>query len=134
MCVPFIRLGQIARWVGMLMHCPPKDIVSCAKGIPPKHEANIVTILMRERNVPLECAVSSAGTLVKQSVDAFVVTAEALLLVPDFAADHEVRRYLRGLREWIAGFVNWLYETQLFVGEKGNEVRAFGWVFIPVSP
>ncbi|KAF8435388.1 terpenoid synthase [Boletus edulis BED1] len=111
-----------------------EDIVSCAKGLPRKHEANIVTILMRERNVPLECAVSAAGMLVKQSVEAFLATEEALLLVPDFAADHEVRRYLRGVRDWIAGSVNWLYETQLFLGEKGNEVRAFGWVFIPVPP
>lgn len=114
--------------------CLVKDIVSCAKGIPSKHEANIVTVLMRERNVPLECAVSSAGVLVKQSVDAFVATEEALLSVSEFAADHEVRRYLRGLRDWIAGFVNWLYETELYLGEKGNEVRAFGWVFVPVSP
>jgi len=111
-----------------------EDIVSCAKGVPAKDEANIVTILMKERNIPLECAVSAAGTLVKQSVEAFVATAEALLSVPDFAADYEVRQYLRGLRDWIAGFVNWLYETQLFLGERGNEVRAFGWVFIPVPP
>lgn len=104
----------------------------CAKGIPPKNVANIVTILMKERNAPLESAVSAAGALVRQSVEAFVATEEAVLSVPDFAADHEIRRYLRGLRDWIAGFVNWLYETQLFLGEKGNEVRAFGWVFIPV--
>lgn len=89
---------------------------------------------MRERNARFECAVSSAGMLVKQSVDAFVATEEALLSVPEFAADGEVRRYLRGLHDWLAGFVNWLYETQLFLGDKGNEVRAFGWVFIPVSP
>lgn len=121
-------------WGWLLIDVPKKEIMSCAKGAPPKDEANIVTILMRERNVPLECAVSAAGTLVKQSVEAFVATEEALLSVPEFAADHEVRRYLRGLREWIAGFVNWLYETQLFLGEKGSEVRAFGWVFIPVPP
>lgn len=72
--------------------------------------------------------------LVKQSVEAFLATEEALLSVPEFAADHEIRRYLRGLRDWIAGFVNWLYETQLFLGEKGNEVRTFGWVFIPAPP
>jgi len=126
----FVRLHDhacdIASW--------SEDIISCAKGVPPKHEANIVRILMTERNVPLECAVSAAGALVKQSVNAFVTTEEAVLSVPDFATDHEVRRYLRGLREWIAGFVNWLYETRLFLGEKGNEVRAFGWVFVPVEP
>lgn len=112
---------------------PPKDIVLCAKGVPRTNEANIVTILMRERNVPLECAISAAGTLVRQSVEAFVTTEDTLLSVPDFAADHEVRQHLRGLRDWIAGFVNWLYETQLFLGEKGIEVRTFGWVFIPVT-
>ncbi|KAN0077982.1 Isoprenoid synthase domain containing protein [Tylopilus felleus] len=110
-----------------------EDIVLCAKGVPRTNEANIVTILMRERNVPLECAISAAGTLVRQSVEAFVTTEDTLLSVPDFAADHEVRQHLRGLRDWIAGFVNWLYETQLFLGEKGIEVRTFGWVFIPVT-
>ncbi|KAF9222155.1 terpenoid synthase [Gyrodon lividus] len=110
-----------------------EDIVSCAKGISPAYRANIVTILMKERNASLEGALTSAGTLVKQSVDAFVGIEEALLAIPGLSADRETQRYLQGLRDWIAGYVNWLYETQLFLGEKGSEVRTFGWVFVPVS-
>ncbi|KAF9236127.1 isoprenoid synthase domain-containing protein [Melanogaster broomeanus] len=94
--------------------------------------SNIVTILMKERNASLESALTSAGTLVKQSVDAFVMTEETLLSSLDLCAGREARRYIQGLRDWVAGFVNWLYETELFLGEKGNEVRMFGWVFVPV--
>ncbi|KAG1722344.1 hypothetical protein EDB19DRAFT_1768126 [Suillus lakei] len=43
------------------------------------------------------------------------------------------RRYVRGSRNCIAGSVNWLYETERYpsCGTKGNEVRAFGWAFVP---
>ncbi|KAG9312389.1 isoprenoid synthase domain-containing protein [Chiua virens] len=75
----FMRLKECACDIAVWS----EDILSCAKGIPAPHEANLVTILMRERNVSLECAVSTAGTLVRQSVDAFVATEDALLSVPE---------------------------------------------------
>lgn len=42
----------------------------------------------------------------------------------------EVERYVRGLRSLIAGTVNWVYETEIYFGKKGEEVRTFGWVFL----
>ncbi|KAF8836489.1 terpenoid synthase [Paxillus ammoniavirescens] len=111
-----------------------EDIVSCAKGISSAHRANIVTVLMKERNSSLDSALVSAGALVKHSVDAFLMLEESLLAMPGVGTDREAQRYMQSLRDWIAGFVNWLYETQLFLGEKGSEVRTFGWVFVPISP
>jgi hypothetical protein len=45
-----------------------------------------------------------------------------------------VRLYVQGLRDCVVGSINWAYETELYFGQKGEEVRAFGWVFlIPVK-
>ncbi|KAJ7140085.1 isoprenoid synthase domain-containing protein [Mycena crocata] len=38
--------------------------------------------------------------------------------------------YLAGLKDVIVGTLNWGYETELYLGLKGDEVRQFGWVFL----
>ncbi|KAG1840018.1 isoprenoid synthase domain-containing protein [Suillus tomentosus] len=107
-----------------------EDAISCAKGMTPSSRINIVTVLMKDRNCSFGSALAYVGTLVKQSADGFLATER------QFAAcavmDDDTRRYVRGLRDCIAGSVNWLYETERYLGTKGNEVRAFGWVFVPV--
>ncbi|KAF7305466.1 hypothetical protein HMN09_00799300 [Mycena chlorophos] len=44
--------------------------------------------------------------------------------------DDETRLYVRGLQDCIAGSLNWAYETELFFGTKGDDVRQYGWVFL----
>ena len=41
-----------------------------------------------------------------------------------------VQNYITRLKDCIVGTVNWLYETELYFGKKGSEIRTFGWVFI----
>ena len=41
----------------------------------------------------------------------------------------QVKRYIQALKDCIVGSTHWLYETELFFGKKGAEVRTFGWVF-----
>ena len=41
-----------------------------------------------------------------------------------------VQNYITRLKDCIVGRVNWLYETELYFGKKGSEIRTFGWVFI----
>jgi len=41
----------------------------------------------------------------------------------------QVKRYIQALKDCIIGSTHWLYETELFFGKKGAEVRTFGWVF-----
>ena len=41
-----------------------------------------------------------------------------------------VRNYITRLKDCIVGTINWLYETELYFGKKGSEIRTFGWVFI----
>ena len=47
-----------------------------------------------------------------------------------------VQNYITRLKDCIVGRVNWLYETELYFGKKGSEIRTFGWVFInnPIIP
>ncbi|KAF8639374.1 hypothetical protein AX17_001530 [Amanita inopinata Kibby_2008] len=38
--------------------------------------------------------------------------------------------YTQLLRDYISGTIYWFYETELYFGTKGEEVKAFGWVFL----
>ena len=38
--------------------------------------------------------------------------------------------YIQILRDYISGNVHWFYETELYFGTKGEEVKAFGWIFL----
>ncbi|KAG5643456.1 hypothetical protein DXG03_000888 [Asterophora parasitica] len=46
----------------------------------------------------------------------------------DLASD--LPSYVRTLRDCIVGTINWAYETELYFGRKGEEIRTFGWVFL----
>jgi hypothetical protein len=94
----------------------------------PSSQLNIVTILMKDRKCSFGSALAYVGTLVKQCVDAFLAT--DCRFAACTVMDDDTRRYVRGLRDCIAGSVNWLYETERYLGTKGNEFRAFGWVFV----
>ena len=48
----------------------------------------------------------------------------------DEAAYNDVKLYIQGLKDCIVGALNWSYEAELFFGDKGEEVRTFGWVFL----
>ena len=88
---------------------------------------------MKERNYSFGGALSYVGILVKQSAEAFLSTERELAACVDpILKNDDTKRYVHGLRDCIAGTVNWLYETERYLGTKGNEVRSFGWVFVPV--
>jgi hypothetical protein len=130
-----------------------QDIVSYHLDRPRGNKHNLVAILISENGYSIQNAVMSAATLVKQSIDAFLAT-EMLLLPPpssvccvassrtrrrsskspiptwDPKTERDVRLYVRSLRDCIAGFINWMYETEMFFGGNGSEVRSFGWVFL----
>ncbi|KAF6745643.1 hypothetical protein DFP72DRAFT_1051248 [Ephemerocybe angulata] len=42
----------------------------------------------------------------------------------------EVAKYVRAMKDWIMGSIHWGYETEVYFGVKGDEVRSFGWVFL----
>ncbi|KAJ8522795.1 hypothetical protein ONZ45_g680 [Pleurotus djamor] len=45
----------------------------------------------------------------------------------------EVRSYVNGMRDCAVGYLNWMYETEVYFGKLGEEVRATGWTFLPTS-
>ena len=38
--------------------------------------------------------------------------------------------YVQSLRDCVVGTINWAYETELYFGKKGEEIRSFGWIFL----
>lgn len=42
----------------------------------------------------------------------------------------DVTSYVQALRDCIVGTINWAYETELYFGKKGEEIRTFGWIFL----
>ena len=102
-----------------------QDIASYAQH---PRTGNLVTVVMNERRYTTQGAVHFAGNMVKDTLCNFL---ENETLVPVFGDwDEDVRAYIRGLRDCIVGCVHWLYETDRFFGETGEDVRSSGWVFV----
>ncbi|KAJ7102908.1 isoprenoid synthase domain-containing protein [Mycena epipterygia] len=113
---------------------------------------NIVSIIRADRGVSVQVAINAAFALVEQSFQNFLAAESTLFLGQDPApsarlwsplsrmqppvqrelpADSKI--YLHGLKDCIVGTLNWSYETELYFGSKGDEVRQFGWVFLRVK-
>ena len=120
---------------------------------------NIVSIIRAETGVSVQSAINSAFGLIDTSFRSFLSAESTLFLAepnripvppawswnplrrkeppkatvapPQVSADSEL--YLRGLKDCIVGTINWSYETELYFGSKGDEVRRFGWVFLKLK-
>ncbi|KAJ6558301.1 hypothetical protein B0H19DRAFT_1070826 [Mycena capillaripes] len=119
---------------------------------------NIVSIVQAERGVSIQGAINYAFSLIDQSFRNFIA-AEAALVVdepvlnqatPGWAwnplsrkqasavtlehvtSTDDSRLYLHGLKDCVVGTLNWSYETELYFGSKGDEIRQFGWLFLKV--
>ncbi|KIM43971.1 hypothetical protein M413DRAFT_443041 [Hebeloma cylindrosporum] len=122
---------------------------------------NLVAILMLHKNLSVQGAMNLCGNMVKDSFISFSSFERALLalfdpdgslkfpvfswmwksIMPDASSVEEaetmlkiVKRYIQALKDYIIGIINWVYETELFFGKRGGEIRAFGWVFADQSP
>ncbi|KAJ6577928.1 isoprenoid synthase domain-containing protein [Mycena capillaripes] len=119
---------------------------------------NIVSIVGAEKGLSVQGAINHSFSLIDQSLHKFLAAESALSLeqpiprtttsmwmwnplsrkelsnttpqqVP-LSADSKL--YLRGLKDCIVGTLNWVYETELYFGSKGDEIRQFGWVFLKI--
>jgi len=119
---------------------------------------NLVAILMHHKNLSLQGAVNLAGNMIKDAFATFCCLERSLLesvstkktiglpilswIWTSFAPTNSyagtfsnetltiVQDYITRLKDYIVGTINWLYETELYFGKKGSEIRTFGWVFI----
>jgi hypothetical protein len=120
---------------------------------------------MFHKNLSIQGAMNLSGNMIKDAFASFCSTENSILnsleprsslnlpilswvwtsFAPDSVSSPEeaeaisesVRRYIRALKDCIVGTVHWAYETELFFGKKGGEIRTFGWVFVdhvPVIP
>ncbi|KAF5375474.1 hypothetical protein D9757_009970 [Collybiopsis confluens] len=88
-------------------------------------EYNMLTILMKYHGHTLQSASNHVGDLCHQATKSFVETSKNL---PSWGPeiDDMVRRYIKGLEDWIIGAirsVHWSFETQRYFGNKGLEVK-----------
>ena len=122
---------------------------------------NLVAILMVHKNLSVQGAMNLCGNMIKEAFLSFSSFEQALLalfdpesslklpvlswmwksIVPDAMSGEEaaamlqiVKRYIQALKDYIVGIINWVYETELFFGKRGGEIRGFGWVFADQIP
>jgi len=116
---------------------------------------------MLHKNLSVQGAMNLCGNMIKDAFTSFSSFEHALLtlfdperslklpvlswmwksIVPDAMSGEEaaamlkiVKRYIQALKDYIIGSINWVYETELFFGKRGGEIRAFGWVFVDQIP
>ncbi|OCH87016.1 terpenoid synthase [Obba rivulosa] len=107
------------------------DVASYAQKQARGDRHNLVAVLMEEKRLTAQGASDAAGALIKDMMDMFHANEQTLLSEHAVRLNPDVRRYVQGLRDWIVGFMHWIYNTERFFGESAEEVRAFGWVFLP---
>ena len=134
-----------------------KDVTSYQFDLAKGNRHNLVAILMHQKNISLQGAVNLAGNMIKHAFATFCSLEHSLIesVEPKKGSiglpilswvwtsgnnnssetvSNEtltaVQNYITRLKDCIVGTVNWLYETELYFGKKGSEIRTFGWVFI----
>lgn len=136
--------------------------VASYHAFPNAHSYNLITILMTHNHLSIQGAMHLAGNMIKDAFTSFSALEEHLLnsiqprpIIPPFllsllkwnrggssedvnndeigARTADLRRYIQALKDCIVGSIHWIYETELFFGKRGGEVRTFGWVFANIS-
>lgn len=90
--------------------CWSNDIFSLEKELARGDVNNLVLVVERAERIPLQEAVDQVGAMVSSAVEIFEQVERAL---PTFPADLEeaVQHYLRMLRGWMRGNLDWSIET-----------------------
>lgn len=83
---------------------------------------NMVVILMELREIGVQEAVDDVAEQCEALVKRFEETKG---LLPSFGKDLDplVTIYIEGLQHWIAGFLNWCFETERYFGKEAPDVQ-----------
>ncbi|PPQ90350.1 hypothetical protein CVT25_007752 [Psilocybe cyanescens] len=121
---------------------------------------NLVAVLMYHNSLSVQGAMNQSGIMIKQAFSSFCSAERSILDSLDRqksskapilswvwmtlasegvpaeaeAISETIRRYIRALKDCISAVIHWAYETELFFGKKGGEIRTFGWVFVDQVP
>jgi 5-epi-alpha-selinene synthase len=93
--------------------CWSNDIFSLEKELARRDVNNLVIVLQQAERLTLQESVDQVHEMINAQVRLFEETERQL---PSFgsALDHDVERYVRGLRAWIRGNMDWAAETPRF--------------------
>jgi hypothetical protein len=83
----------------------------------------MITVVMRQEGIDLQAAFDFVGDMCKRSIDRFSENLESL---PSWGPeiDSQVRIYAHGLASWIAGSLDWSFESERYFGKDGLRVKA----------
>ncbi|KAG1761096.1 isoprenoid synthase domain-containing protein [Suillus occidentalis] len=83
---------------------------------------NMISVVMHEECLNIQCAVDFVGELCKQSIDRFN---ENRGLIPSWGPkiDKDVAIYIDGLAAWIVGSLHWSFDTTRYFQNSGREVK-----------
>jgi hypothetical protein len=86
------------------------DIISLEKELRAGDVHNLVIVLQHEHQLSVQAAVNQAARLFNARMQGYIELEERM---PSFGAeiDEPLRRYLRGLRSWVRGNMDWSFET-----------------------
>ncbi len=83
---------------------------------------NIVTVLMREKNIDLQAASDLVGEHFRVLMDRFMETKTRL---PSYGSgvDSAVAQYVAAMEHWVIGNLEWSFESQRYFGSEHRRVR-----------
>lgn len=102
--------------------CTRQDIVSYNGEQVRGETRNMVIILMELHGMDVQEAVDHVADRCEALVKRFEASKE---LVPSFGEDLDplVTIYVEGLQYWIAGFLNWCFETERYFGKEAPDIQ-----------
>ncbi|KAI0635720.1 terpenoid synthase [Trametes polyzona] len=111
-------------WAAADMVCWSNDVYSYNMEQAKGHTGNnIVTVLMRAKNIGLQDAADFVGEHFAVLMSRFVAAKKAL---PSFGApglDDAVAKYVAALEHWVVGNLEWSFESQRYFGAAHTRVR-----------
>ncbi|KAJ3756329.1 isoprenoid synthase domain-containing protein [Lentinula raphanica] len=119
-----------AYWAAADMVCWANDVYSYdmeqSKGL---EGNNIVTVLMKEKNLDLQGASDYVGSYFKILMDRYL---DARKCLPTWGpeVDAGVALYLDATAHWVRGNLDWSFETQRYFGARYLEVKETGIVHL----
>lgn len=83
---------------------------------------NIVTVLMREKNIGLQAASDLIGAHFEALMKRFMDTKK---LLPSFGGDLDlaVAKYVEAMEHWVIGNLEWSFESQRYFGTEHDRVK-----------
>lgn len=88
---------------------------------------NLIAVLTSQKQIPLQTAVGQATEILRVQLQSFVSAANSSTKQ---TASQDEKRYIQGLRDCVAGWAHWVYETERYFQKNVEDVKEFGWVFL----